>query len=231
MFHGKMKAVSFSFDDGTTQDRQLVRLFNRYGLKCTFNLNSALLGKAGLLICDNMTVAHVKSRPCEIKSIYDGHEVAVHALTHPNLAALSDEEIIHEVEDDRLALSDLVGYEIVGMAYPGGTKCMDDRVARVIREKTGVRYARTTTSTHSFDLQENLMVFNPTINGCGEWDILFELGEKFVSLRPDTPKLFYIWGHAFDFDIYGEWERFEVFCRLISGKQDIFYGTNREVLL
>ena len=45
MFHGKMKALTFSYDDGVTQDRRLVELFDRYGLKATFNINSELLGK------------------------------------------------------------------------------------------------------------------------------------------------------------------------------------------
>ena len=40
MFNGKMKAVTFSYDDGVTQDKRLISLFNKYGLKCTFNLNS-----------------------------------------------------------------------------------------------------------------------------------------------------------------------------------------------
>ena len=52
-----------------------------------------------------------------------------------------------------------------------------------------------------------------------------------MSLKPDRPQIYYIWGHAYEFDIHGDWERFEDFCRLISGHDDIFYGTNREVLL
>ena len=81
------------------------------------------------------------------------------------------------------------------------------------------------------DLQDDLIVFDPTVYHHTEWDELFSLGEQFLSLRPDTPKLFYIWGHAYEFDIHDDWDRFEDFCRLISGQSDIFYGTNREVLL
>ena len=47
MFGGKMKAITFSYDDGVTQDQRLISLFNKYGLKGTFNLNSGLLGKPG----------------------------------------------------------------------------------------------------------------------------------------------------------------------------------------
>ena len=57
------------------------------------------------------------------------------------------------------------------------------------------------------------------------------MGEKFLALETDTTKTFYIWGHAYEFDIYPErWQMFEEFCRMMSGKEDIFYGTNLEVL-
>ncbi len=231
MFNGKMKAVTFSYDDGVTQDQRLIRILDRYGLKCTFNLNSGLLGRPGSLIREDVTVAHVKPRACEVRGIYEGHEIAVHTLTHPALSHLSDEDIVREVEEDRIALSELAGYEVVGMAYPGGTHVMNEHVADLIRTRTGVKYARTTTSTHNFDLQQNLHIFNPTVYHHIEWDKLFELGEKFISLKTDVPQIYYIWGHAYEFDIHGDWERFEEFCRLISGRADIFYGTNREVLL
>ncbi len=230
-FHGKKKAVTFSYDDGVTQDQRLIRLFDKYGLKCTFNINSGLLGRPGSLIREDVTVSHVKPRACEVRAIYEGHEIAGHTLTHPALSKLSDEDIIREVEEDRLALSEIAGYEVVGMAYPGGTGCINGHVADLVRTKTGIRYARTTTSTLNFDLQDDLILFNPTVYHHREWDALFALGEAFLSLQPEKPRLFYIWGHAYEFDIHGDWERFEDFCRLISGQTDIFYGTNREVLL
>ena len=37
---GKLKAVTFSYDDGMTQDIRLIELLNKYNLKCTFNINS-----------------------------------------------------------------------------------------------------------------------------------------------------------------------------------------------
>ena len=39
MWDGKRKAVTFSYDDGIEMDRRLVEMFNKYDLKCTFNLN------------------------------------------------------------------------------------------------------------------------------------------------------------------------------------------------
>ena len=49
MFNGKMKAVTFSYDDGITQDIRLIRLMDKYGIKATFNLCSGLLGRADKL--------------------------------------------------------------------------------------------------------------------------------------------------------------------------------------
>lgn len=152
-------------------------------------------------------------------------------MTHPALSALSDQEIIRRVEDDRLALSEIAGYEVVGMAYPGGTDFINEHVASLIRNHTGIKYARTTTSTHNFDLQADLIMFNPTVYHHFEWEELFRLGEEFLALKTDTPKVFYIWGHSYEFDIRQEWDRFEKFCALISHADDIYYGTNAEILL
>lgn len=226
-----MKAVTFSYDDGVLQDKRLIRLLNKYGLKATFNINTGALGNNDRIIGNGISVAHVKPTIGEVKDIYEGHELAVHTLVHPNLSKLTDEEIIHQVEDDRLNIEKICGYEVVGMAYPGGTGCMNDHVADVIRNNTGVKYSRTTTSTYNFDLQDDLLKFDPTIYHF-EWDKLFELGKKFVEMKPDKPQIYYIWGHAYEFDFdLDYWDRFEEFCKLISGHDDIFYGNNTEVLL
>ncbi len=225
------KAVTFSYDDGVTQDQRLIEIFNKYGLKATFNLNSGLLGHAGSLIREDVTVAHVKPRAEEIQDIYRGHEIAAHTLTHPFLPKLSDGEIAREVEEDRKRLSELAGYEVIGMAYPGGGENSNERVAKVIRERTGIRYARTIRSSGDFKPQADLLLFKPTVHHHGEFDKMFELAYKFLESDSDAPSIFYIWGHSYEFDIANTWGRFEELCRLISGYPDILYGTNSEVLL
>ena len=230
MYQGKKKAVTFSYDDGVTQDARLIELFNKYGLKATFNLNSELLGGFNTLERDGRIIAHNKNKAEDVRYIYDGHEVAVHTLTHPFLPGIADEqEIIRQVEQDRLNLSELTGYEVVGMAYPCGGPNNDDRTAGIIRENTGVKYARALETNLSFAPQENLYRFRGTIYHHEQWDKLFEMGDKFLQAKDG---IFYIWGHAYEFDIFPErWQQFEEFCQMISGKEDVFYGTNKEVLL
>ena len=226
----KFKALTLSYDDGVTQDIRLIELLNKYGLKCTFNINSDLLSQPGLLNRGSR-IAHYKIHKNDVRTVYEGHEIAVHTLTHPNLTQCDQSEIIRQVEQDRLNLSELAGYEVVGMAYPCGGVNNDDRVAEIIKSHTGVRYSRTITSNRSFDLQDNLFRFNPTLHHLS-FDKMMELGQQFVDLKPDKPQIFYIWGHSFEMDYENDyWGRLEEFCKLIAGKEDIFYGTNKEVLL
>ena len=230
-WQGKLKAVTFSFDDGVTQDRRLVPLLNKYGLKSTFNLNSALFGTHGELDIFGKITKHDIISPAEVKTLYKGHEIAVHTLSHPNLTGLDEDSIIYQVEKDRLNLSELAGYEVIGMAYPCGGVNNDERVADIIKRRTGVKYSRTITSTYGFGLPENPYRYYPTVP-YQEHEKMFELAEKFVDLKSDKPQLFYIWGHSYEMDAeLITWERFEEFCKFISNRSDIFYGTNKETLL
>lgn len=231
MWNGKRKAITFSYDDGVLQDRRLIKLLDKYGLRATFNINSGLLGRAGMLTRGGISVAHCKWLPEEVVSIYHPHEVAAHTLTHPTLTKVEDDaEVVRQVEEDRKKLSEITGVEVVGMAYPGGGVNCDDRVADLVRCGTGIKYARTTVCTGSFDLPTDPILLNPTAFHL-QFDKLYDLTDAFFKDDSDAPRLFYIWGHSYEFDINDTWEEFEKFCAYIANHDDVFYGTNREVLL
>ncbi|MBR4450554.1 MAG: polysaccharide deacetylase, partial [Clostridia bacterium] len=63
------------------------------------------------------------------------------------------------------------------------------------------------------------------------FDKMTALAKEFVEMKPDKPSVFYIWGHSYEFDISNTWKKFEEFCEFISKRDDIFYGTNKEILL
>ena len=80
--------------------------------------------------------------------------------------------------------------------------------------------------------QFELIDFCPTIHSShSKMDEMFELGERFLQLKPEEKQVFYVWGHAYEFDIHNTWDRFEEFLRMMSGRDDILYVTNKEALL
>jgi peptidoglycan/xylan/chitin deacetylase (PgdA/CDA1 family) len=220
---GKLKAVTFSYDDGVSQDIRFVEMLNKYGLKCTFNLNSGL--QTGDSHWENRGVKIRRMNVRGLKELYAGHEIAVHALTHARLDECDLETIQNEIEQDKLNLERIFGYEIVGFAYPWGT--YDERVIGVLKNN-GLQYARTVMTTDNFDVQTNLMELKATCHHNSP--NLMQLAEEFVALKPAEPKIFYIWGHSYEFDVDDSWDMMERFCAYISGRADIFYGTNRDVL-
>lgn len=219
------KAVTFSYDDGVTQDIRFTDLLNRYHLKGTFNLNSGIGYGDQVWNCKGVEIHRCRKE--EMQEIYRGHEVAVHTLTHPNLYEMKDRaQIAYEILEDKKNLESFFKTSVVGMAYPFGG--YQDVVLEILRENH-FQYARTTRSSYSFEEQKDLLAYAPT---CHHNDgRLMELAEELVESRPSHPQVFCIWGHSYEFDVDGTWDRMEEFCRYISNREDIFYGTNREVLV
>ncbi len=223
-----MKFFTMSFDDGTVQDVRFTEILNQYGLKCTFNLNSGFFGQRHRIVHDGIDCDHTEITADMVPALYRGHEVAVHTVDHPDLSTLSREEIIREVEEDRLRLEALCGYPIVGMAYPGGEKPYNEFVIEVLKRDTAIRYARTVGINPHFTMPERLLEWHPN---CDVKDVrLFALAERFLAAEEERDQLFFVWGHSFEFDKYDSWDRFQRFCDLIAGRAGIQYVTNREIL-
>lgn len=233
MWNGKNKALTFSFDDGIAQDKKIIELFDKYGVKATFNVNSGLaVGSKGTLDRRGAIVDFSRMNLSEVPEVYKGHEVAAHGIMHYHLRQLDDQALIHEVEDDRKVLSELVGYNVQGMAYPFSVSAScDDRVKEILKTKTGIKFARTTDSTYNFEFPAELLQLNPTAHVL-EWDELFRLAKEFTEYAGEEKKLFYIWGHGFDLDTHPDnWVKLEDLLKILAQREDTFYGTNSEVLL
>ncbi len=224
MWNGKLKAVTFSYDDGVEQDRRLVEIFGRYGMKATFNLNSGLMSKNSTFMQKDILVRRINKT--DIKDLYDGHEIAVHCLTHANLPEFDEDTIYNEIKSDKDALEDLFDIKIEGMAYPFGT--YNETVKKIAKE-CGIRYARTVKETGGFSISGDLLELEASASHNRE-DI-FDMIDRFISMRPLEPSMLYIWGHSYEFDRDRTWDRIEEICRRLAFHDDIFYGTNREVLI
>ena len=209
---GKHKALTMSFDDGRTEDRQLVKMFNQYGVKGTFNVNSGL---------------HTKDRIelNECATLYRGHEIACHTVTHPSISLSPLDQVAQQVLEDRRALEAMVGHPVRGLAYPNGS--YNDRITKLL-PALGICYARTVKGTQSFDMPQDFLEWNPT---CHFKENLLELGEQFVSLKK-TNRLYlmYVWGHSFELPEHDGWALMDSFCKLAGGKTDTWYATNIEIV-
>lgn len=218
------KFLTFSYDDGIVQDKRLVEIFNEYGMKCTFNLNSGIMTPESHWENKGHEVYRMTRE--EMGDMYNGHEIACHFRTHANPAELSEEEIEFEISDDIKKLSEMFNCKIVGGAYPYGY--YNDEVVKTL-EKYGIKYYRTVESTGSFDFQTDLMRFKPT---CHHNDPkLFKYAEQFINAESENPMIFYVWGHSYEFDGDDNWDRIEKLCKMLSGKSDILCCTNSEALL
>ncbi len=220
---GKTKAITFSYDDGVTQDARLIDIFDKYGLKGTFNLNS---GDFGRYYNEYQTIVKAE----EVKELYKNHEVAVHGFDHDWPTIMPKDRIMHELFVDRCNIEKASGQIVRGCAYPWGA--FDDRTVE-IEKMAGICYARTCICTGHFGVPVDWLRLTPT---CHHGDSrIGELSDRFVNDSPlnqqydRTPWLFYIWGHAYEFDQSNNWDHMERLAEKVSGKEDVWYATNIEI--
>ena len=222
---GKRKVLTFSYDDGVVQDIRLVNIFNKYGLKATFNINS------GCYLPEDVTREKLRGRlkRSEAIALYkdSGHEVAVHGLEHKFLSKLKPAEMVREVLEDRKNIEKDFGTITRGMAY-----AYSDYNAEAIEilKQCGIVYSRAVASTKSFHFPTNWWAIQPTCHHANE--SLMALAEKFVDTQPRYPSdnwLFYVWGHSYEFDDRDNWDVIERFAEYVSGRDDVWYATNIEI--
>lgn len=228
---GKPKALTFSYDDGNICDKRLIGIFDKHGLKGTFNVNSGLyISEENAVKNSDNPTRRMTER--EMLETYGGteHEIAVHGVKHLFMEQLPSPSALYEAIEDRAALERTFGTVVRGMAYPYGT--LSDSLVKGLKE-TGIVYSRTTISTGTFDIPSDWLRLNPTCHHKDER--LNELADKFTSSSPTDemfnrkPWLFYVWGHSFEFVRNDNWEIIENFADKVSGKDDVWYATNIEI--
>ena len=219
---GKSRALTLSYDDGVGQDVKLMNILRAHGMKGTFNLDSGKMGVGGIRE-DGVEVRRML--PEEVKEAYYGFEVAVHGYTHPFLTLMPKDMVAREVAKDREELEKLTGYPVRGMAYPYGA--YHDELVSQLRAM-GIVYARTAASTGGFSLPEDFLKWHPTCHH--NEPNLTELCDRFLNEKSYNPhKVFYLWGHSYEFDADRNWEVIERFCDKMAGHEDIWYATNIEI--
>lgn len=210
---GLSRIVTFSYDDGPENDARLVELFNKYGVKGTFHLNS------------RKYLDKTEEELDAIGKLYEGHEISCHTVHHGWLNRMLPASIISEVMEDRKLLERIAGYPIVGMSYPYGT--YDDAAIEAIRA-CGIVYCRTTLKEHhALELPRNFLTWHPT---CHHKEIGQYINSYIKNIdRSWSSPLFYIWGHSYEFDGQDNWNVIEELAEKLGGREDVWYATNIEI--
>lgn len=112
--------VSLEFDFTSADQYKAAKLIERFGMRATFFVNSALIGKPG-----RMTYPQLRELQAR------GHEVAGNTRTHARLPELPLRMARHEICADRVALLDH-GLAADAFAYPFGS--YTQRLGRVVRD-------------------------------------------------------------------------------------------------
>lgn len=217
----RKKALTLSYDDGVIQDRRLIDIMNRHGIRGSFNLNSIFY------TADDPFSSRRRLGKEDALNLYanSGHEIAVHGYLHSFLEQLPAGNAAWEIVRDRETLESMFGTMIRGMAYPQGTYS-DDLVATL--RQCGIAYARICTPSFGFDLPKDWLRLQPTCHH--RVPELPELCEKFLTMDVRwNSKLFYLWGHSYEFDDNNNWEIIEEFCKTMGGHSSIWYCTTIEL--
>ena len=224
---GKPKALTLSYDDGVVQDRRLVSLCGRWGVKCTFNLGSAVLGYQGSVPGLRGNAVDISKIPAEeVPSLYADQDIGGHGLYHSALDQIGSPRAVYEIIEDRRRLETISGRLVRMFAYPFGTFSGD--VKQILR-LSGYEGARTVRSTHAFSIPEDFLEWNPT---CHHSDPeLMNLAERFCTGHPLGPELFLLWGHTYEFDSDGSWYIIEKFLEYVSAyRETVWFASNTEIL-
>ena len=211
---GAKRTVTFSYDDGPANDTRLVELFNKYGVKSTFHLNS------------RKYLDKTEEELLAIRELYKGHEISCHTVHHGRLSSMLPSSIINEVMEDRKLLERIAGYPVIGMSYPYGA--YNDDVIAALRA-CGIVYSRTTMKA-SFTMEPpcDFLQWHPT---CHHKDVGQYIDSFINNLdRSWHNPLFYIWGHSYEFDTEEKWAELEEhIARLAEHKDKIWFATNIEI--
>lgn len=231
------KAVTLSFDDlNPTQDARFIDILNKNGLKGTFNLKTANF------------ISKPESVQQSYVEMYRGHEVANHTRNHKrmNITDPSDPEYqtLQFCKDDILnGQNDIAarfGVTPEGLIWPFGSARNRSDYPELLAyiKSLGVKYIRPVETTGGFALPSDWYDWRATCHHDGANNYV----DTFLALpdnggEVDDLKLFYIWGHTYEFDETFEpdktsklrWNDIEALCKKLGDAENVWSATNLEV--
>jgi peptidoglycan/xylan/chitin deacetylase (PgdA/CDA1 family) len=229
--------VTTSWDDGHVLDLKLAGLLKRYQLAGTFYISP-----------ENREInPSNRLTPDQIRGLSRDFEIGAHTLSHPRLPQVDDAAANHEIAGSKTALEAILNHPVTTFCYPGGAYTP---AHLPMVEAAGYTYARTVerfkfsvgpnrftapTSLHAYRHWSDLPAiarfakFHPvrTLSYLLNWD---KLAMAMFDEQVRTGGIFHLWGHSWEVDQLGDWDRLERVLHHISQHQNVHYATNGELV-
>lgn len=225
---GRAKALTLSYDDCNNLDKKLIDLMAKAGIKGTFNISANWFRPDDMPLDTSNPYQHMTAAESLEAYRSDVCEVAIHGYDHNQMTDMDSASVCAQIIDDRRSLEAMFDRQIRGMAYPYGS--FNDLIVQVLK-LCGVRYSRTVISTEKFDLPKSEDEWLRLPATCHHNNPrLMELCDQFLSIEKlRKPRMFYLWGHTYEFDADRNWHVIEQFFDKMKGRNDIWYATNMEI--
>jgi peptidoglycan/xylan/chitin deacetylase (PgdA/CDA1 family) len=224
--------VSTSWDDGHVLDHRLADVLDRYGLPATFYVAPRNVESPSRLRLDDHGV----------RALAERFEIGGHTLHHHPLTSLPDDEARQEILDGKTALEQLIGTPLRSFCYPRGAYT-PQHVTMVA--EAGFEVGRTVTRhstvpTPAFEMATTVNAYRHLVDGpqvarlagfaprraarlFWNWD---ELAIAMFDLVLSRGGIYHFWGHSWEVDLHGDWERLERVLAYIGGHSDVRYVAN-----
>jgi peptidoglycan-N-acetylglucosamine deacetylase len=228
--------VTTSWDDGHRLDSRLAELLEKYAIPATFYIAPRNVEwDADELLS-----------PAGVRELADRFEIGGHTLSHRRLPTLSDAAARADIQAGKQELEDLIGKSLTSFCYPCGdytqthvriTRDLGFTLARTVRRSTlepGSPLELDTTVNayaHRVDAPLALRMAHGRPWTAARlflsWD---ELAIAWFEVCRQEGGVFHLWGHSWEVDARGDWQRLERVLDHISGRPDVTYRQNRELL-
>ncbi|MEX2055282.1 MAG: polysaccharide deacetylase family protein, partial [Candidatus Andersenbacteria bacterium] len=227
--------VTTSWDDGHLLDLKLAALLKKYGIAGTFYISPK----------DKEIPPEKRLTDSQILSLSKDFEVGAHTMTHPRLTETGDAVAQEEIEASKSYLEQVLGRPVTSFCYPAGYY-EQKHIAFV--KKAGFRLGRTV-RRFAFSVGDDPFVMPTTVHAYRHWSDLLPIVRavgirKFMRCYLNWDMLtielfenarrnggvFHLWGHSWEIDNHGDWERLERVLQHISAATSVRYCTNSELV-
>lgn len=234
--------VTTSWDDGHPQDAEVAELLERYNLPGTFYIP-----------LDNGVEGKPVMTKESVKQLSKCFEIGGHTFRHRHLTNMPSNVVRQEILEGKKALEEIIAKPVNTFCYPGGKYNQD--TIRQVRE-SGFEGARTVERfRYGFDFNRyeipttvhasrHLAVDNiRALILSRNWSELRRyvlvlrmetdfaiLAREYFDIVYEKGGVFHIWGHSWEIEEHGLWERLKGVFEHISNRADVSYLVNGQVL-